>query len=88
MAVTKMGKLGEILESMGFKEGDIPETWNGIMDGIHFGICKHPFKGIAIIYYRVGKRSAVQDEIFIPLDSNKQQIAQTIVRIHEQIYGQ
>ena len=82
-----MSNLGEIVESMGFKEGNIPETWKGIFEGITVSIVVHPFKGICLSYYHVGNHNAVMDEMFIPHDSNKQQIAQALLRIHENVYG-
>ena len=82
-----MEKLGGILESMSFRKGDIPETWKGIFEGITVSIVVHPIKGICLSYYHVGKRTAVEDEIFIPLYSNKQQIAQALLQIHENVYG-
>ena len=83
-----MEELGNILKSMGFKEGDMPDTWKGIMEGIHFSICRHPLKGIAVSFYCVGERTGSEGEIFIPDDSNQQRIAQTLVAIHNQVYGQ
>jgi hypothetical protein len=82
-----MERLGGILESIGFKKGDIPETWKGIFEDIIVNICVHPLKGICLSYYHAGKRSALEDEIFIALDSNKQQITQALLRIHENVYG-
>jgi hypothetical protein len=74
-----MEKLDGILESLGFREGDIPETRKGIFEGIRVGIAVHPFKGICLSYYHVGERSAIEDEIFVPRDSNKRQIAQALL---------
>ena len=85
--INVMDNLGEIVEGMGFIKGDIPETWKGIFEGITVSIVVHPFKGICLSYYHVGKRTAVTDEIFIPHDSNKQQVAQALLRIHEKVFG-
>ncbi len=72
-----------MLESMGFTAGDIPETWKGAMDGIHFSICLHLWKGIAVNFWHVGGRTASQGEVFLPRTANKQEIAQALVQIHE-----
>jgi hypothetical protein len=82
-----MEDLCDILESMGFKEGDMPETWKGVFEGIYIRICIHPFKGIALSFYSTDKRAASEGEIFIPKNSNKRQIAQTFTRIHDTVYG-
>ena len=83
-----MEDLREILESMGFKEGDILETWKGVFEGIYINICVHPFKGIALSFNGVGKRTASEGKVFIPKNSSKRQIAQAITRIHETVAGQ
>lgn len=72
---------------MKFKRGDIPDTWNGVFEGIDIGISIHPIKGLAFSFFRVDKRTMCEGEIFIPVDSDMQQIAQTLVKIHEMIYG-
>ena len=82
-----MEKLGGILESMGFKKDDMPETWKGMFEAITVSIVVHPYKGICLSYYHVGKRTAIADEIFIPHNSNKQQIAQALLQIHENVYS-
>ena len=68
-----------------FKEGNIPGCWSAVMDGIHFSACLHPLKGIAISYYYITSRTACQDEVFIPNESSVQDIAKTLVVIHDKL---
>ena len=66
-AIAEMEELNTILKSMGFKDGVIPgESWKVNFEGIHGGICIHPINGICLSYYYVGKRTAIEDTIFIP----------------------
>lgn len=79
--------LGSILESMGFEPGEMSETWKATMDGIQLSVALHPLRGVAIIFCHLGGRTASQGEVFLPRTANKQEIAQTLVQIHERIHG-
>ena len=68
-----------------FKEEDMPDCWSAVMDGIHFSVCLHPWKGIAIIYYYTTSRAACQDEVFIPKESSVQDIAKILIAIHDKL---
>jgi hypothetical protein len=79
--------LGNVLESMGFAPGDMSDTWKATMDGVHFSICIHPWRGIAIGFWHSSERTISEGEVFIRRDANKQEIAQALVQIHERIHG-
>lgn len=83
--ISNTDDLDSKLKALKFQEGNIPGSWSGVMDGIHFSACLHPLKGLAISYSYVTSRTACQDEVFIPKESSIQDIAQALVEIHDKL---
>lgn len=81
-------ELAAKLKTLRFQEGVMSGQWKLVVDGIRFSACIHPLKGLAISYYYVTPRTACEDEIFLPKESAIQDIAQALVRIHDQLIPQ
>lgn len=73
------------LETLKFKKDPAINIWRNTFEGISLSACLHPLKGIAISYYYMGNRTASQGEIFLPVNSTVQEIAESIIRIHNEV---
>lgn len=84
-SVSDIDILDSKLKSLKFRNELMPGSWSAVFDGIHLSVCLHPLQGIAISYYYLTSREACQDTVFIPKHSSTQDIANTLISIHDKL---